>query len=263
MNRLEKSMYDSLHEMKESYSLSGIKLSFEDEWLNMDQAQTISSIAYKAGVDVSMKVGWAEAKRDIRDAKILGVQKVVAPMIESEYALKKFMNAVSKIYIEDEMNDTDFLVNIETITGFEAAKSMLTSPQAQNLSGVVLGRSDFVGSMWKDKSFVNSDEMFKVASELANICKQTNKKFFVGGNVNAESIDFFKDLKKIHLSGLETRNVIFKSDVLNLNDVEGAIAQALTFELLLLEVKDKIYETMINEDHRRMEDIKSRFINQW
>lgn len=256
-------MYDSLKEMKDLYHLSWVKISFEDEWINMDQAQTISSIAYKSGVDVSMKIGWAEAKRDIRDARILGVHKVVAPMIESEYALKKFMNAVSKIYVEDEMNDTDFMINIETITGFEAAKSMLTSLQAQNLSGVVLGRSDFVGSMWKDKSYVNSDEMFKIASELASICKQTGKKFFVGGNVNAESIDFFKDLNKIHLSGLETRNVIFKPDVLKLNDVESAIAQALTFELLLLEVKDKIYETMINEDKHRMEDIKSRFINQW
>ncbi len=256
-------MYDSLHEMKEEYSLSGIKLSFEDEWLNMDQAQTISSIAYKAGVDVSMKIGGAEAKRDIRDARILWVHKVVAPMVESEYALKKFMNAVSKIYVEDEMNDTDFLVNIETITWFKAAKSMLSSSQAQNLSGVILGRSDFVGSMWKDKSFVNSDEMFQIASELASICKQANKKFFVGGNVNAESINFFRDLKKIHLSGLETRNIIFKSDVLNLENVENAISQALSFELLLLEVKDKIYETMINEDYRRMEDIRSRFINKW
>ncbi len=259
MNKLEKSMYDSLKDMKDSCKLSWIKLSFEDEWLNMDQAQIISSIAYKAGVDVSMKIGGAEAKRDIRDAKILWVHKVVAPMIESEYALKKFTDAVWKIYSDDEKDNTEFMINIETITGFNAAKSMLTSDKAQNLSWVVLWRSDFVGSMWKEKSFVNSDIMLKTASELADICKQTNKKFFVWGNVNAESIDFFKQLQKIHLSGLETRNVIFKSDMLDLENVESAIAQALNFELLLLQVKDKIYETMINEDSHRIDDIKSRF----
>lgn len=259
MNSLEKRMYDSLHEMKESYKLSWIKVSFEDEWLNMDQAQTVSSIAYKAGVDVSMKIGGAEAKRDIRDAKILGVQKVIAPMIESEYAMKKFMDAVSKIYGKDEIDDTDFLINIETITWFQAAKAMLNSPHAEKLSGIVLWRSDFVWSMWKDKSFVNSDEMYNIASELANLCKQTDKKFFVGGNVNAKSIEFFKKLKDIHLDGLETRNVIFNSDVLNLDDVETAITQALKFELLLLQVKNRIYETMISDDSRRIEDIKSRF----
>ncbi len=260
MNILERRMYDLLKEMKESYYLSGIKISFEDEGLNMDQAQTISSIAYKAGVGVSMKVGGAEAKRDIRDAKVLGADKIVAPMIESAYALKKFTDAVSKIYTEDEMNDAHFMVNIETITGYKNIESMLISPYAKKLSGFVLGRTDFVGSMGEKKSFVNSDAMFKIATDFANICKQANKQLFVGGNVNAESIDFFKGLKKIHLNGLETRNVIFNSDVLYSNDVRIAIEKALEFESLWLQAKDKNYETMLNEDKRRIEDIQSRLI---
>lgn len=260
MNILERRMYDLLREMKESYNLSGIKISFEDEGLTMDQAQNISSIAYKAGVEVSMKVGGAEAKRDIRDAKILGVNKIVAPMIESSYALKKFTDAVSKIYTEDEMNDTHFMVNIETITGFKNAESMLTSPHAQKLSGFVLGRTDFVGSMGEKKSFVNSDAMFKIASDFSTMCKNAGKKLFVGGNVNSESINFFQRLDKIHLNGLETRNIIFNRDVLYLNGVNVAIEKALNFESLWLQAKDKNYETILNEDKRRIEDIQSRLI---
>lgn len=260
MNVLERRMYDLLKEMKESYNLSGIKISFEDEGLTMDQAQIMSSVAFKAGVSVSMKVGGAEAKRDIRDAKILGVNKLVAPMIESAYALKKFTDAVSKIYTDDEINDTHFMVNIETITGFKNIDSMLSSSCSQMLSGVVLGRSDFVGSMGEKKSFVNSDAMFKIASDIANTCKRANKKLFVGGNVNVDSIEFFKNLSKIHLNGLETRNVIFNSDVLFSNNVDIAIEKALNFESLWLQAKDKNYETMLNENKRRIEDIQSRLI---
>lgn len=260
-------MYDSLKELRDSHHLSGVKISFEDEGLNMDQAQIISSIAYKAGVDVSMKIGGAEAKRDIRDAKILWVNSIVAPMIESAYALKKFTDAISKVFTEDEMDDTNFLVNVETITGFKNVESMLSSPQAQKISWLVLWRSDFVGSMWKDKSYVNSDEMFQIASELAALCKEVKKKFYIGGNVNAESIGFFNDLKKIHLSGLETRNIIFDADVLSYNDVKSiienakaAIDKALNFELLWLQAKDKNYETILDGDKSRMDNIRSRFI---
>ena len=67
-------------------------------------------------------------------------------------------------------------------------------------------------------------------------------------------------MKKIHLNGLETRNVIFNSDVLYSNDVRIAIEKALEFESLWLQAKDKNYETMLNEDKRRIEDIQSRLI---
>ena len=260
MNILERRMYDLLKEMKESYNLSGIKISFEDEGLNMDQAQNICSVAYKAGVEVSIKIGGAEAKRDIRDAKVLGVQKIVAPMIESAYALKKFTDAVSRIYTEDEMNDTKFIVNVETVTGFKNLESMFDSSHSKILSGFVLGRTDFVGSLGEKKSFVNSESMFKIATSLARMCKNSDKKLFVGGNVNAESIDFFKRLDKIYLSGLETRNIIFDHGVLYHANVKDAIEKALNFESLWLQAKDKNYETMLCEDKRRIEDIQSRLI---
>lgn len=260
MNILEKRMYDLLCDMKSSHNLAGIKISFEDEGLTMEQAQNISSIAFKAGVNVSMKIGGAEAKRDLRDAKILGVHKVVAPMIESAYALKKYVDATSKIYTEDEMDDTKFMVNIETITGFNNVESMLRLPQSKKLYGFVLGRTDFTGSLGEDKSFVNSEMMFNIASDFAAICKRENKHLFVGGNVNSASIDFFRRLSEIHLDGLETRNIIFGRDVLKTKDVDVAIEKALTFESLWLQAKDRNYETMLNEDKRRIEDIQSRLL---
>ena len=78
--------------------------------------------------------------------------------------------------------------------------------------------------------------------------------------MNAESIDFFKRLEKIHLNGLETRNIIFNNGVLYSNNVKTAIEKALNFESLWLQAKDKNYETMLNEDKRRIEDIQSRLI---
>jgi hypothetical protein len=52
----------------------------------------------RAGVDVAIKIGGCEARRDLHDAKVLGAAKVVAPMIETPYSLKKFVEAVNIIY---------------------------------------------------------------------------------------------------------------------------------------------------------------------
>ena len=260
MNVLEKRMYDLLCDMKKSHNLSGIKISFEDEGLTMEQAQTISSIAFKAGVDVSMKIGGAEAKRDLRDAKVLGVHKVVAPMIETSYSLKKYIDSAMKIYPEDEMDDTKFMANIETITGFQNIESMLSLPKINKIYGFVLGRTDFTGSLGESKSYVNSDAMFKIASEIAVICKRANKHLFIGGNVNSDSIDFFRRLSEIHLDGLETRNVIFGAELLKTKDVNLAIEKALNFESLWLQAKNRNYETILNEDKCRIEDIQSRLL---
>ena len=159
MNTLETKMYDFLVDLKENHKISGIKISFEDEGLTGEMAQIITSIAFKAGVHVSMKIGGCEAKRDMHDAKVLGVDKIVAPMIETPYALKKFVEATHSIYSDDERQNTKFMVNIETIGGYNNLKEMMQIPEAKEILGITLGRVDFSGSLGKDRSFVNSAAM--------------------------------------------------------------------------------------------------------
>ena len=50
------------------------------------------------GVPLYLKIGGAEAIRDIKDALELGVDGLVAPMIESSFGLVKFLNACRLIY---------------------------------------------------------------------------------------------------------------------------------------------------------------------
>ena len=260
MNILEQKMYTILKDLKDNHHLEGIKISFEDEGLTENQAQIISSIAFKCGVPVTLKIGGCEAKCDIRAAKNLGVQKVVAPMIETAYALEKFVKSVIDIYDFDELNDTKFAVNIETIQGYNNLDEMLTSPASNRIETIVMGRSDFVGSLKMNKSEVNSDKILSYAIEIAKKCKQHNKHLFVGGNLNANSISFFNQLNNVLLNGVETRNIIFNKEILNDPDAFNAIEKALEFELLWLEDKKRYGENLIKEDIARIDNLKERFI---
>ena len=263
MNKYEKNMFDLLKDLKENHHVKGIKISFEDEGLTGELSQIIASIAYKAGVAVSMKIGGCEARRDMHDAKVLGVNKIVAPMVETPYALKKFVEASHVIYSEEEYADTKFMVNIETITGFNNLEAMLQIKEAQDIYGIVLGRVDFSGSMGKDRSFVNSEEMMSYAEKMALLAQKYNKKLFVGGGVSGESLNFFHKLPKEVLECFETRNIIFDAQY-SLADVkiEQALTKAMGFELNWMQCKKEFYSRLANSETKRIAMIEERYNKQ-
>ena len=82
-------------------------------------------IANKSGAKVGLKIGGCEAIKDLYESKQLGVNYIIAPMVETPYALQKFIKAKNLVYSEEEALDTKFLFNCETKTTVNNFEEMI------------------------------------------------------------------------------------------------------------------------------------------
>ena len=118
MNVLEKKMCDILKRSCECYGAIGTK-EFEAEGTRTDELLRLIEIANKSGAKIALKIGGCEAIKDLYESKQFGVNYIIAPMVETPYALEKFINARKIVYSETEAEDTNFLFNCETFTTFK------------------------------------------------------------------------------------------------------------------------------------------------
>lgn len=232
-------------------NLIGIKQSFEDEGVILDDINTIRTITKFNNLKLSVKIGGCEAKSDIRQCKYIGVDGIVAPMVETEFALQKFIESVSHI------SDIKFYVNIESKTAYENIDKILDSPSAKMLSGIVVGRSDFVKSYGHDKSFVNSDFIFEKTYQIMKKAKSYGLETLMGGNLSPKSVEFISKLKSENLIDyIETRNVIIKVD--DISEIENDIQSAIEFETIWLDYKSKKYKEISDSYYSRSQTLKER-----
>ena len=73
-----------------------VKQSLEDEGVSYDDLTVMKKITKKAKLQLNVKIGGCEAKNDIYFCEWLKVNSMVAPMVESPYALRKFLQTISK-----------------------------------------------------------------------------------------------------------------------------------------------------------------------
>ena len=259
MNSLEQRMVDALKDLKENHGVIGVKAEFEAEGTRMEEALRLKEVVTKAGLDLTIKVGGCEAIRDMYDARSIGVTRIVAPMIETPYALTKFLGATHMVYPKDEWDEVDFLINVETYTGYKNFADMMKIPGVEELKGIVLGRVDMTGSMGLTREDINSEPVFKIAEELCVEAKKHNKECVIGGGVSAASIEFFNRLPKGTLDRYETRKVLFQLPGAVSEGADKGILKAVGFELMWLKNKREFYKMIYEEDSQRIAMLQSRY----
>ena len=198
--------------------------------------------------------------RDLIEAKQFGVDYVIAPMVETSYAMEKYVVAKNKVFTLDEREDVDFLVNIETHTGLNNSSAMIDIASKKNgIDGIVFGRVDFAGSKGLALDSINEDNITVSCIEIASKCKNNNLDFVVGGGVSDISIDPLKKISKNHLSRFETRKIIFHAEALNKKEMKEALLNAVHFELLWLINKKEFYSLITREDDKRLKMLNDRW----
>jgi len=260
MNILEKNMINILIDLRENHHVVGVKAEFEAEGTRLEEALRLKEVVTRAGLDLTIKIGGCEALKDMYDARVIGVNSIVAPMIESPYALKKYIQASKLAFPEDERSEIKFLINIETIYGYNYLTEMLQSEACNELAGIVFGRTDMTGSLGMDKDDINHDIILGYAQNIAEKALEYNKELVIGGGVSAMSLPFFKKLSRGALTRFETRKVIFDAQkALNDENADKGIYKAVGFELMWIKNKRDFYGMIHNEDSKRIEVLESRY----
>ena len=233
----------------------GVKISLEDEGLTPDQCVKIACLSHLNNIPLTMKIGGAEAISDIRIAHNIECEGCVAPMIESPYALHKFISSVYNNSFEFKK----LYINIESKQAYLNIEDILNSPDIKHLSGIVLGRSDFVQSFGYTKDKVDSDEVYSMAEKIFTLAKKKGLTTLMGGNLNVNSLDFIKRLydKKL-LDYVETRNVKVKLTKEFLKNYSDNLTQMIRFEIDWLNLKTTQLQSLFKKDIKRVSNLKLR-----
>ena len=97
-----------------------VKQSLEDEGASFEDIKKMRTITLAANLDLNVKIGGCEAKNDVFFCKKIGVNGIVAPMVESKYALKKFIQVVPKEYLGN------LFINLESKTAFNNINKIIS-----------------------------------------------------------------------------------------------------------------------------------------
>ena len=245
---------DILRKLKEEYGVVAVKAEFEAEGSRKDELIMLREIVYSADLGFIIKIGGCEAVHDLDQCKLLDATGIMAPMIETPFAMTKFRGAAEKMY-KDDMSQVEWIINAETKTCLSNYDEILEAGTGF-LTGVTVGRSDLSASMGIAKKDIECEDVFNATNYLVTKSKEKGLVTNFGGNIGVESIPFIRKIGS-KVDRFETRKIVISP---NQSDemLKKAIQGALEFEFEYLKFKSEYYGTMASEDATRMVRLKKQ-----
>lgn len=257
MNTLEYSMIESLKKLKNEYGVFEIKAEYENEGSRQVEMMRLKDVADSVGLPIIIKIGGVEAVTDMYEALSLGARGIVAPMTETAFSTSKFLDAIDTFIAEDNREDIEFAINVETITAMNNFEDMLKLPKINLLDSVTVGRVDFTASLGKDRGFVDSFDMLRYCTDIFSKAKTKGLRTALGGAISTKSVKFIKDLVEMNLiDKYETRKLVYTSSAVD--SIEAGLLEGINFEVQWLKSKKRYYHRIAIEDEKRIQMLEAR-----
>jgi len=253
--QLEQKLEACLIRLKEEFGLCAVKAEFEAEGASFRDLARLRRLTTRHDISLYLKIGGVEALRDIKDALDLGVDGLIAPMVESPFGVRKFTEAVDSIFSGHDIFKS---INIESRTSVLSIDDILTEAKGK-IDNVTIGRTDLSSSYFDPEVKPDCEFIFDLIDTVCRKVRAIGLASTIGGSITTESVNLFKKNRKNlegYISSIETRKIVLPIDQLLEN--KNALAEALGFEELYLSSKLATEAWLSKADQDRLAKLKKR-----
>ena len=250
----EHNLFKNLKILKQKFYIQGIKTEFEAEGSNQFDIYKLRSLTNKLDIKLYIKIGGVEAVNDIYFCVEVGADGIIAPMVETKFAAKKYLEMLNKIYSK---NKPHISINIESVTGVKNIDEILKTLNGF-LNNITIGRKDLSSSFFNNKIKPNSNEIKKI---IKYICKKNNRynvTTTVGGGISQKTIYIYKKdtFMKKKILRYETRKVIIDKKFFFIK--KDIIKKCLELEKIYILLKKELFDLKMNSEILRLSELKNR-----
>ena len=195
------SLRESLSELVESSGLVALKTGTEVEDMGFEDIKILRELSRDI-IPLYVKIGGPEARNDIRELNAIGVDGIIAPMIESPYALHKFVFTMREV-LGERYSQIEKGINLETILGFNQMNEILSSPDARELVQITAARTDLSGSM---NLKPDHERVLEICSVIAARARENDIRTSVGGAIHPGIIEDL--MGQVNSDTVNTRHMV-------------------------------------------------------
>lgn len=261
MNAAETKMVGLLEDLKENHHAFGVKGNMESSGMEAWETMRLKEVTMRAGLKLTIKLGGAEALTDMRHARALGADRIAAPMTSCQFALRKFIAGIDRVFPPEEKKGVSFIFYIESINAYSNLDSMLEVQNLETLSGLVIGREDLVWSMGlagSDADY-NAQRVLEITKDTLKKAKAKGLETTIGGGIT--SVGNLKNLSELEpglLNGIQTKMVRFACPAA-FSQGNAGLSKATEFELLWMKNRVNYHEAISKADLNTIRALEARY----